>query len=73
MKICIEEEAKAIDKIQKGILEISSKEEPFDVFICYKETDASGRRTQDSVLDNDLYHQLTDDSIYIHFAVSLTK
>ena len=32
-----EEEAKAIDDIQKGILEISSKEEPFDVFICYKE------------------------------------
>ena len=45
-----EAEAKAIDEIQKGILEISGKEEPFDVFICYKETDASGRRTQDSVL-----------------------
>ena len=28
-----EEEAKAIDDIQKGILDISSKEEPFDVFI----------------------------------------
>ena len=29
-------EAKAIDEIQKGILEISNKEDPFDVFICYK-------------------------------------
>lgn len=28
-----ESEAKAIDEIQKGILEISNKEEPFDVFI----------------------------------------
>ena len=28
-----EEEAKAIDDIQKGILEISNKEEPFDIFI----------------------------------------
>ena len=44
-----EEEAAAIDEIQKKILEISDKEEPFDVFICYKETDSSGRRTQDSV------------------------
>ena len=49
-----EAEAKAIDDIQKGILEISSKEEPFDVFICYKETDNNGRRTPDSVLANDL-------------------
>ena len=30
-----EAEARAIDQIQKGILEISSNEEPFDVFICY--------------------------------------
>lgn len=51
-----ESEAKAINEIQKGILAISQKEEPFDVFICYKETDANGRRTPDSVLANDLYH-----------------
>lgn len=36
-------EAAAINEIQKGILAISQKEEPFDVFICYKETDSSGR------------------------------
>ena len=29
-----EAEAKTIDEIQKGILAISEKEEPFDVFIC---------------------------------------
>ena len=63
-----EEEAKAIDDIQKGILDISSKEEPFDVFICYKETDANGRRTQDSVLANDLYHQLTQEGFKVFFA-----
>ena len=54
-----EEEARNIDGIQKGILEISKQEKPFDVFICYKETDAQGKRTPDSVLANDLYHQLT--------------
>ena len=63
-----EQEAAAIDEIQKGILEISSKEEPFDVFICYKETDNNGRRTQDSVLANDLYHQLTQEGFKVFFA-----
>lgn len=63
-----EHEAKTIDEIQKGILAISQKEEPFDVFICYKETDASGRRTQDSVLANDLYHQLTQEGFKVFFA-----
>ncbi len=67
-KTIYEEEAKAIDDIQKGILEISAKEEPFDVFICYKETDANGRRTQDSVLANDLYHQLTEEGFKVFFA-----
>jgi len=67
-KSVYEEEAKAINEIQKGILAISQKEEPFDVFICYKETDNSGRRTQDSVLANDLYHQLTQEGFKVFFA-----
>ena len=63
-----EEEAKAINEIQKGILAISQKEEPFDVFICYKESDNNGRRTPDSVLANDLYHQLTQEGFKVFFA-----
>lgn len=63
-----EAEAEEIDRIQKGILAISSKEEPFDVFICYKESDANGRRTEDSVLANDLYHQLTQEGFRVFFA-----
>lgn len=63
-----EEEAKVINEIQKGILAISQKEEPFDVFICYKETDNAGRRTQDSVLANDLYHQLTQEGFKVFFS-----
>lgn len=61
-------EARKIDKIQKGILEISLKEKPFDIFICYKETDNSGRRTPDSVLANDLYHQLTQEGYKVFFS-----
>ena len=63
-----EEEAKTIDNIQKGILAISQNEEPFDIFICYKETDANGRRTHDSVLANDLYHQLTQEGFKVFFS-----
>ena len=67
-KILFEEEAKTIDEIQKGILEISQKEEPFDVFICYKETDADGSRTRDSVIANDIYHQLSREGLKVFFA-----
>ena len=63
-----EKEAKAINDIQKGILAISQKEEPFDVFICYKETDHNGRRTPDSVLANDLYYQLKQEGFKVFFA-----
>ena len=61
-------EAKQIDEIQKGILAISNKEEPFDIFICYKETDNNGRRTIDSVLANDLYHQLVQEGFKVFFS-----
>lgn len=67
-KAIYEKEARAINEIQKGILAISQNEQPFDVFICYKETDSSGRRTQDSVLANDLYHQLTEEGFKVFFA-----
>lgn len=67
-KIIYEAEAKAIDEIQKGILTISQNEKPYDVFICYKETDKSGKRTQDSVLANDIYHQLTQEGFKVFYA-----
>ena len=63
-----EAEAKEIDRIQKDILELSQKEEPYDVFICYKETDSAGKRTQDSVIANDIYHQLTQEGLKVFYA-----
>ncbi len=67
-KAIYEDEAKQIDAILKGILSISRSEEPFDVFICYKETDSSGKRTYDSVLANEIYHQLTNEGFKVFFA-----
>ena len=63
-----EQEATVIDEIQKGILTISQKEEPFDVFICYKETDKNGQRTKDSVLATDLYYQLVQEGFKVFFS-----
>ena len=63
-----EAEANAINEIQKGILEISAKEEPFDCFISFKETDAQGRRTRDAVLAQDLYNELTKEGFKVFFA-----
>ena len=48
------QEAKTIDEIRRGILEVSASEKPYDIFICYKETDENGDRTLDSVLAQDL-------------------
>ena len=61
-------EAKNIDEIQKGILEVSTKEEPYDIFICYKETDANGERTHDSVIAQDIYDKLTCNNYKVFFA-----
>ena len=63
-----EEEAKVIDNIQEGILAVSRNEEPFDIFICYKETDENGERTRDSVNANEIYHYLTDEGYKVFFS-----
>ncbi len=55
-----EEQAREIDRIQKDILALAQKEETYDVFICYKETDENGKRTRDSAIANDIYYQLKD-------------
>ena len=63
-----EKQAKEIDRIQKEILALAQKEETYDVFICYKETDADGHRTQDSVIANDIYYQLTQEGFKVFYA-----
>ena len=61
-------EAARIDRIQKGILEISKKEKPFDIFICYKETDSQGNRTLESVKAQEIYDMLTDKGYKVFFS-----
>ena len=61
-------EAGVIADIQKDILKICEKEEPFDIFICYKEGDGRGRRTMDSVLATDIYELLTKEGYKVFFS-----
>ena len=67
-RMLYEKEAATINEIQKGILAISNQEEPYDVFICYKETDDNGERTHDSVDATDLYYELTDMGYKVFFS-----
>lgn len=53
-------EAKVIDEIQKGIIAVSKKEKPYDIFISFKDTDDEGNRTQDSIEAQKLYNILTE-------------
>lgn len=61
-------EAKQINDIQKRILEISNKEQNYDIFICYKETDDNGERTYDSVLAQTIYDNLIDEGYKVFFS-----
>ncbi len=67
-KAIYEAEAAEIDRLQKNILQIVNHEKPFDVFLCYKETDENGKRTVDSVIANDIYYQLTQEGFKVFYA-----
>lgn len=62
------EEAKQIETLRRGIVEISSKEAPYDIFICYKETDPNGERTLDSVMAQDVYDALVQKGYRVFFS-----
>ena len=62
------DEAKVIEGLRKGILEVSGKEAPYDIFICYKETDENGERTIDSVIAQDVYDALTEKGYRVFFS-----
>ena len=62
------EEAKRFEEIRKGIIEVSSKEDPYDIFICYKETDSKGDRTVDSLIAQNIYDALTEKGYRVFFS-----
>ena len=67
-RIMYEDDAEALDALQKRVLNASAKEEPYDVFICYKESDENGNRTPDSVMAQDIYDALTAKGMRVFFS-----
>ena len=63
-----QKDAAKIAEVQRGILATSQNEDPFDVFICYKESDEIGECTRDSLMAQDVYYQLTDQGYRVFFA-----
>ncbi|MBR4543206.1 MAG: TIR domain-containing protein [Lachnospiraceae bacterium] len=61
-------EAERIDHILKGIQKLSHDKKKYDVFICYKEGDGNGNRTQTSVIAQDIYEQLENRGYRVFFA-----
>ena len=62
------DEAKAIEELRRGIVEVPGKEPPYDIFICYKETAEDGQRTVDSVIAQDVYDALTEKGYRVFFS-----
>lgn len=67
-RMMYEDEAEQLDLLQRKIINASAKEDPYDVFICYKETDDNGERTQDSVLAHEIYNELTRNGLRVFFS-----
>lgn len=67
-KSLYKQEAEAIAEIQKNILMVANNEAPYDIFICYKESDNNSRRTIDSTLAQDIYYQLTNEGYKVFFS-----
>lgn len=64
-----ESEAQKIDQIQKKIFALANKEEPYDIFISYKELEEGTRqRTEDSVLAQDIYNRFTSEGYKVFFS-----
>lgn len=63
-----QKDAAKIAEVQRGILSTSQNTEPYDVFICYKESDEHGNRTVDSTLAQEIYYQLKEQGRRVFFA-----
>ena len=68
MKAFYETQSRQIDRIQTESLQISSRENPYDVFICYKRMETDEKRTADARIAADYYKELTQRGYKVFFA-----
>ena len=63
-------QAEYIERVRKEWVEKARKEKPYDIFICYKDSDlANGiERTEDSITAQDLYIHLTNKGYRVFYS-----
>ena len=69
-KAYYKQQAEYIERVRKEWLEKARKEKPYDIFICYKDSDlANGiERTQDSIAAQDLYIHLRNKGYRVFYS-----
>ncbi|MBQ6170974.1 MAG: hypothetical protein IJK30_13600 [Ruminococcus sp.] len=66
-------EAAALEMLRRETVERVGTGEKYDVFICCRLTDESGRSTPDSIVAEEICHQLTEEGMKVFYApVTLT-
>ena len=63
-------QAEYIERVRKEWVEKARKEKPYDIFICYKDSDLANGidRTQDSIAAQELYIHLRDQGYRVFFS-----
>ena len=69
-KTYYQQQAEYMERVRKEWLEKAKKEKPYDIFICYKESDLANGigRTQDSIAAQDLYIHLTNKGYRVFYS-----
>ena len=69
-RLYYQRQAEYIERVRKEWVEKAKKEKPYDIFICYKDSDlANGiERTQDSIAVQDIYIHLIDQGYRVFFS-----
>ena len=69
-KVYFEQQVQYIERVRKEWVERARKEKPYDIFICYKDSDLANGidRTQDSIAAQELYIHLTEQGYRVFFS-----
>ena len=68
VRLSYQREAEYIDRVQAEIRRIRAENQPYDVFLCYKETAPDGKKTEDYTLALDIWAELAQMGYRVFFA-----
>ena len=68
VRLSYQRDAEYIDRVQAEIRRIRAENQPYDVFLCYKETAPDGSRTRDSLLAQSICQRMETRGYRVFFA-----